>query len=278
MSVTSSCPRCQKQVTIPDGLGAASLVRCPLCEAEYRIARGAGPADADRRGGQDRRRPADRAGRRAGPLRPGRRAGSRCRGTRTPGRGACRARVAPGRRSLDERLGRMRATQPRRSTPKRRATRRSSGPLPASFRPPRRATAAGACRRDCPAARRSKGRSRQRRRRRCRSRCRADAVAAESRIRCGSPLAWSFPHSWLSRSSTGCATSSPSSAAKRTTKRGSDLPFVQHTYKHWCWLDAVEVEHPARREHGKQGKDRRQQHPGAQGLTEIHGPIDAQGR
>ena len=37
MSVTSSCPRCQKQVTIPDGLGAASVMRCPLCEAEYEL-------------------------------------------------------------------------------------------------------------------------------------------------------------------------------------------------------------------------------------------------
>jgi hypothetical protein len=35
MSFTSSCPKCQRQVTVPDGVAADLLVRCPLCEAEY---------------------------------------------------------------------------------------------------------------------------------------------------------------------------------------------------------------------------------------------------
>lgn len=37
MSLTSSCPKCQKQVMVPDGLGADVQVRCPLCEAEYTV-------------------------------------------------------------------------------------------------------------------------------------------------------------------------------------------------------------------------------------------------
>ena len=37
MSFTSSCPKCQKEVTVPDRIGAASLVRCPLCEAEFEL-------------------------------------------------------------------------------------------------------------------------------------------------------------------------------------------------------------------------------------------------
>jgi hypothetical protein len=37
MPFTSSCPKCQKQVTVPDHVGAASLVRCPLCEAEFEL-------------------------------------------------------------------------------------------------------------------------------------------------------------------------------------------------------------------------------------------------
>ena len=35
MSFTSSCPRCQKQVTVPNEAAAEAIVRCPLCSAEY---------------------------------------------------------------------------------------------------------------------------------------------------------------------------------------------------------------------------------------------------
>lgn len=35
MSAISSCPRCQRQVTIPAEVDAAASVRCPLCDAEY---------------------------------------------------------------------------------------------------------------------------------------------------------------------------------------------------------------------------------------------------
>ena len=35
MPVISTCPRCQKQVSIPAGIDSAALVRCPLCNAEY---------------------------------------------------------------------------------------------------------------------------------------------------------------------------------------------------------------------------------------------------
>ena len=35
MSLTSNCPKCQKQIMVPDGLGADTQVRCPLCQAEY---------------------------------------------------------------------------------------------------------------------------------------------------------------------------------------------------------------------------------------------------
>jgi LSD1 subclass zinc finger protein len=31
----SHCPRCQGQVSLPRGIGGASRVRCPLCQAEY---------------------------------------------------------------------------------------------------------------------------------------------------------------------------------------------------------------------------------------------------
>jgi len=31
MSVTSNCPRCQKQVTVPNEAAAETIVRCPLC-------------------------------------------------------------------------------------------------------------------------------------------------------------------------------------------------------------------------------------------------------
>ncbi|MGD0900865.1 MAG: hypothetical protein ABR915_23785, partial [Thermoguttaceae bacterium] len=35
MSLTSSCPQCQKQVTVPDGAAGDAIVRCPLCDAQY---------------------------------------------------------------------------------------------------------------------------------------------------------------------------------------------------------------------------------------------------
>lgn len=33
----STCPRCQKQVSIPAGVDSAALVRCPLCSGEYAL-------------------------------------------------------------------------------------------------------------------------------------------------------------------------------------------------------------------------------------------------
>jgi hypothetical protein len=35
MPAISTCPRCQRQVSIPAGVDAAAAVRCPLCHAEY---------------------------------------------------------------------------------------------------------------------------------------------------------------------------------------------------------------------------------------------------
>jgi len=35
MSLISSCPKCQKHVTIPEGAAADALVRCPLCHVEF---------------------------------------------------------------------------------------------------------------------------------------------------------------------------------------------------------------------------------------------------
>ena len=35
MSFTSNCPKCQKPITIPDSVGPAALVRCPLCDEQY---------------------------------------------------------------------------------------------------------------------------------------------------------------------------------------------------------------------------------------------------
>lgn len=35
MSTISSCPRCQRQVSIPAGVDSQAEVRCPLCDAEY---------------------------------------------------------------------------------------------------------------------------------------------------------------------------------------------------------------------------------------------------
>jgi hypothetical protein len=33
----STCPRCQKQVSVPTGVDATALVRCPICDAEYAL-------------------------------------------------------------------------------------------------------------------------------------------------------------------------------------------------------------------------------------------------
>jgi hypothetical protein len=35
MSTISSCPKCQKSVSVPSGVDLTTLVRCPLCAAEY---------------------------------------------------------------------------------------------------------------------------------------------------------------------------------------------------------------------------------------------------
>ena len=35
MPAISTCPKCQRQVSIPAGVDSAAAVRCPLCEAEY---------------------------------------------------------------------------------------------------------------------------------------------------------------------------------------------------------------------------------------------------
>jgi hypothetical protein len=35
MPAISTCPKCQRQVSIPAGVDSAAVVRCPLCEAEY---------------------------------------------------------------------------------------------------------------------------------------------------------------------------------------------------------------------------------------------------
>lgn len=44
MLVFSACPRCQQQVTIPSGIEASVLVRCPLCGAEYLLSEALPPA------------------------------------------------------------------------------------------------------------------------------------------------------------------------------------------------------------------------------------------
>ena len=36
-ALPSACPKCQKQVAIPDGAEPESRVRCPLCDAEYAL-------------------------------------------------------------------------------------------------------------------------------------------------------------------------------------------------------------------------------------------------
>jgi len=35
MPIISSCPKCQKPVSVPNAIDSAALVRCPLCAAEY---------------------------------------------------------------------------------------------------------------------------------------------------------------------------------------------------------------------------------------------------
>ena len=37
MPMISTCPRCQRPVSIPSNVEPAALVRCPLCEAEYAL-------------------------------------------------------------------------------------------------------------------------------------------------------------------------------------------------------------------------------------------------
>jgi hypothetical protein len=37
MLAISTCPRCQKSVSIPNGIDSDAVVRCPLCNAEYRL-------------------------------------------------------------------------------------------------------------------------------------------------------------------------------------------------------------------------------------------------
>ena len=37
MPEISTCPKCQRQVSIPHGVDSAALVRCPLCDAEYSL-------------------------------------------------------------------------------------------------------------------------------------------------------------------------------------------------------------------------------------------------
>ena len=37
MAIVSKCPKCQQQVTSPDGVAAEAEVRCPLCAVVYRL-------------------------------------------------------------------------------------------------------------------------------------------------------------------------------------------------------------------------------------------------
>ena len=37
MSLTSQCPKCEKQVMVPEGVAADAVVRCPLCQEEYPV-------------------------------------------------------------------------------------------------------------------------------------------------------------------------------------------------------------------------------------------------
>ena len=35
MSIISKCPKCQRAITVPDGIVADATVQCPICEEEY---------------------------------------------------------------------------------------------------------------------------------------------------------------------------------------------------------------------------------------------------
>ncbi|MEN6558750.1 MAG: IBR domain-containing protein [Thermoguttaceae bacterium] len=37
MPAITKCPKCQKAVTVPDGVNRASRVRCPFCQAEFPV-------------------------------------------------------------------------------------------------------------------------------------------------------------------------------------------------------------------------------------------------
>jgi hypothetical protein len=43
MPTISSCPRCQRLVSLPDGVDSAATVRCPLCSAEYPLSEACPP-------------------------------------------------------------------------------------------------------------------------------------------------------------------------------------------------------------------------------------------
>ena len=37
MAFTSSCPKCQKQVLVPEGTCPDAVVQCPICSGEYSL-------------------------------------------------------------------------------------------------------------------------------------------------------------------------------------------------------------------------------------------------
>ena len=37
MAFTSNCPKCQKQILVPDGVCSDAVVQCPLCSGEYSL-------------------------------------------------------------------------------------------------------------------------------------------------------------------------------------------------------------------------------------------------
>jgi hypothetical protein len=41
--MTSTCPKCQKPVSIPSGVDLSAAVRCPCCQAEYALNEALGP-------------------------------------------------------------------------------------------------------------------------------------------------------------------------------------------------------------------------------------------
>jgi hypothetical protein len=43
MSMISTCPRCQKPVSLPSGVDSSAAVRCPLCDATYPLEDAFGP-------------------------------------------------------------------------------------------------------------------------------------------------------------------------------------------------------------------------------------------